>query len=100
MKQYFFLRLISPRPTFNQDMTAEERSTMQRHVAYWTDLLAKGYVPAFGPVMDPAGVYGISVIGVANQAELDSLIAGDPAQGLHMRYESFPMRAVVPEGFR
>jgi len=93
---YYLLRLIPPRPTFSQDMSAEEWSIMQRHVAYWTDLMAKGKALIFGPVLDPDGVYGIGVIGVADEAERDGLIASDPANGLN-RYEAYPMLAVVAQ---
>ena len=96
MKKYFFLRLNPPRPTFSQDMTLEERGIMQRHVAYWTDLLKKGKSLVFGPVLDPKGVYGVGVIAVESDEELDSLMANDPANGLN-RYEFYPMRAMVPE---
>jgi uncharacterized protein YciI len=92
---YFFLRLIPPRLTFAQDMSVEERATMQRHVAYWTDLMEKGKALVFGPVQDPKGVYGVGVIGVENEAEQDELVANDPGNGLN-RYEFYPMRAVVP----
>ena len=56
------MKLIPPRATFSQDMTAEERQVMQKHVAYWTDLMHKGSAVVFGPVMDPAGVYGMGVV--------------------------------------
>ena len=94
-KHYFFLRLNSPRPSFNQDMSNEERAVMTRHVAYWTDKLEKGIVHVFGPVLDPRGTYGIGIIGVESEQERDALMANDPANGL-LRYEYWPMRAVVP----
>ncbi|HYW85584.1 MAG TPA: YciI family protein [Spirochaetia bacterium] len=93
--KYFFLRLNPPRPTFSQDMTPEERGVMQRHVAYWTDLMGKGAVLVFGPVLDPRGTYGIGVIGVESESERDTFMANDPANGL-LRYECHDMRAVVP----
>jgi hypothetical protein len=34
---YFFVKTNNPRPTFHLDMTADERDTMRRHVAYWTE---------------------------------------------------------------
>ncbi len=92
---YFFLRLNPPRPTFSQDMTPGERSIMERHIAYWTQLMARGTALVFGPVLDPRGAYGVGIVGVESEAERDSLMAGDPANGL-LIYESYPMRAVVP----
>ncbi len=92
---YFFVRTQNPRPTFHLDMTADERSTMEKHVAYWSEKAAQGTAIVFGPVMDPMGVYGIGVYQVRDEAEMRDLIEHDPANGL-LRYEVFPMpRAVV-----
>jgi len=74
-------------------MTAEERQVMQQHVRYWTDLMHKGIAVVFGPVMDPAGTYGMGVIQGENEDQLRTLIDGDPANTIN-RYEYWPMRAV------
>ena len=95
MKQYFFMKLNPPRPTFSQDMTPAERAIMQRHVVYWTGQMAEGRIYVFGPVLDPRGTYGVGVIGVESEAERDVLVANDPANGLN-QYEFYPMMAVVP----
>jgi hypothetical protein len=95
MKKYFFLRLIPPRPSFTQDMTEVEKKIMLRHLEYWKDLTDKGYTIVYGPVFDPKGGYGIGVVQVDTDDELKRLIDDDPANGLN-RYESYPMRAVVP----
>ena len=50
---HYFLKLNPCRPTFAQDMTNEERAIMQQHVGYWSDLMNKGLVVVFGPVLDP-----------------------------------------------
>ena len=94
--KYFFMRLNPPRPSFSQDMTPEERSIMQRHVAYWTDQMARGTALVFGPVLDPRGTYGVGVIQVESEAERDELVARDPANGLN-HYEFYPMLAVIPK---
>jgi len=92
---YFFIRTQNPRPTFHLDMTAEERSIMERHVAYWSEKATQGIAIAFGPVMDPRGVYGIGVYQVKDEAEMRALLDQDPAKGL-LQYEVLPMaRAVV-----
>ena len=67
---HYFLKLIPPRPTFAQDMTDEERAIMQQHVAYWGALMSKGKVVVYGPVMDPAGVYGMGVVEAETEQEL------------------------------
>ena len=62
---------------------------------YWTDLMNKGQVVVFGPIMDPKEIYGLGVVKVDSDDQLKSLINNDPANGLN-RYEFFPMRAVMP----
>ena len=94
MKKHFVLYLHPPRPSFALDMSAEERAIMMAHVAYWHGLMDKGYVIAFGPVLDPAAVYGIGIIEVDHEEVVKQLIAEDPATGLN-RYEYFEMKAVV-----
>ncbi len=92
---YFFVRTQNPRPTFHLDMTAEEREIMGRHVAYWSEKAQQGIAIVFGPVMDPEGVYGIGVYQVRDEAEMQDLLAHDPANGL-LQYQVLPMaRAVV-----
>lgn len=91
---YFFVRTNNPRPTFHLDMTPEERDTMNKHVAYWSEKAAQGIAIIFGPVMDPSGVYGIGVYKVDDETELEKLIHQDPANGL-LIYEIFPMPRVV-----
>ncbi len=95
-KKYYALKLIPPRPTFAQDMTPEERNIMQQHVAYWTNLMQQGNAIAFGPVLDPKGVYGLGIIAVNNEEQLNQLMKGDPASGLNV-YEWYPMMAITPE---
>src|SRR6516165_4010411 len=77
-RQYFFLKLNPVRPDFSQTMTNEERQIMIAHVAYWKDLMAKGKVIVFGPVLHPESVYGIGVIAVNNEDEVKQFIADDP----------------------
>lgn len=92
---FFFIKTQNPRPTFHLDMTADERDLMNRHVAYWSEMAAEGIAIVFGPVMDPAGVYGIGVYDVKDEPEMRSLLDKDPAVGL-LRYEMYPMaRAIV-----
>lgn len=95
-EKFFVLRLIPPRPTFVQDMTDDERRTMQAHQAYWSGLAARGVAILYGPVFDPNGVYGLGVLRVADEAELQAISAEDPVVkgGLH-RLEVSPMLAVL-----
>ncbi len=92
---FFFIRTDNPRPTFQLDMTAEERATMQAHVAYHSEKAARGLAVVFGPVMDPKGVYGIGVYQVRDETEMRAILDQDPAKGL-LKYEVLPMpRAIV-----
>ena len=95
-KKYYFLKLVPKRADFSQTMSKEELTIMQQHVAYWKNYLDKGMVAVYGPVLDPKGVYGIGVVGVENEKELDLLIQNDPALKIN-DYEFFPMNAVVRE---
>src|SRR5690349_3990208 len=94
-KLYYVLYLNPSRPDFAQTMSDEERGIMMKHVGYWTELMNKGKVLAFGPVMDPKSVYGLGIIAVENEQEVKDFIAGDPASKINT-YEYFSMRAVVP----
>lgn len=90
-KKHYLLKLIPPRSTFMQDMSADERSIMQAHVQYWSPYVEDGTMLLMGPVMDPRGGYGLGVIGVDSEERLNVLLAGDPAAKIN-RYEITPMR--------
>jgi uncharacterized protein len=92
-KQHFFLKLIPPRPTFPMDMNAEERALMMQHVAYTQEQFAAGKVLVFGPVMEPAGAFGMAVFEAADEAEVRAIIENDPTirAGLNT-FEIHPMR--------
>lgn len=93
-KMYYFLKLHPPRASFTQDMTPDERAVMMAHIAYWAPYVDNGTMVVMGPVMDPAGAYGVGVIGVDAEEDLKTLLDADPANGLN-RYEVHPMRAKV-----
>ena len=93
-KKHFALYLVPCRPTFSQDMTPDERAIMQQHVAYWKDLMDKGMVIVFGPVMDPKAVYGLGIIEVDDEEQVRTFIENDPATTINT-YEYYPMRAIT-----
>ncbi|HTL82733.1 MAG TPA: YciI family protein [Bacteroidia bacterium] len=97
MKKYFFLKLNPPRSTFMQDMTAEERSVMQQHVEYWKKYVNDGTALVLGPVADLSGGYGIAVVAVESEDQLQKIISADPANGLN-KYEWHPMPRVATKG--
>jgi hypothetical protein len=59
---FFLCRLLPPRPTFAQDMTAEEATVMRDHAAYWADCM-KGWPSssARSPARRVRGVWELSV---------------------------------------
>jgi uncharacterized protein len=94
-KKYFVLHLLPSRPDFAQTMTEDERTIMMKHVAYWTEIMTQGKVLAFGPVIDPKAVYGLGIVVVDSEQEVEEFILNDPAGKINS-YEYFPMRAIVP----
>jgi uncharacterized protein YciI len=93
-KMHYVLYLNPPRPTFIMDMSDEERTIMGRHVEYWNKFMEKGKIIAFGPVLDPAGVYGVGIAEVESEEELKDFIKNDPANGVNS-YEYYPMKAII-----
>jgi len=93
----FVFRLLGPRPTFPGDMTAEEAELMGQHSAYWRELTRAGTAVAFGPVLDPGGVYGLAVIRAIDEAEAQGVAAADPVitADAGFRVEIAPMLALV-----
>jgi uncharacterized protein len=92
-KKHFFLKLNSPRPSFQNDMDSGERIVMQQHVEYWKPYVENGVVVVLGPVFDPKGGFGIATVEIDSEEHLHEVIAKDPANGL-CSYEVYPMRAV------
>lgn len=92
---YFFYKLIPPRPSFAQDMTADEAAMMGQHAAYWKEQIEGGLqVFALGPVADPAGVFGMGVMEAKSDAAAHELARNDPAivqAQFGFRYEVHPM---------
>jgi uncharacterized protein len=58
--------------------------------------MSKGMVFAFGPALDPNGAYGLGIIEVENEQEMQDMIANDPANGLN-KYEYHLMKAITPK---
>jgi uncharacterized protein len=94
---YFLCRLSPPRPTFMQTMTDDERKVMMAHSAYWKGLLDKGKAILFGPVLDPAGGWGLGVLEGVDEAELRALLADDPAakSGIPFKFDLLPMAQAI-----
>lgn len=91
----FAINLVAPRPDFVDSMTDEEKAVMADHVEYWTGLLAGGVAVVFGPVLDPAGPYGLGVVEVESQDQLQGLIVADPAVRSGMTAKAYPMPGAI-----
>lgn len=76
---HFVYKLIPPRPTFALDMSDDERAIMGQHTAYWTEQFDQGRVVVFGPVLDPAGAWGLGVVEADGIDAVRALGDGDPA---------------------
>ena len=90
----FFCKLVPPRASFVQDMTAAEVAVMGRHAAYWKDRIDHGvHVFAVGLVMAPAGAFGVGIVEADDDAALHALTDNDPAikAGIGMHYDIHPM---------
>lgn len=99
-EKFFVCRLVAPRPTFLQDITAEERALMGAHSVYWRAAMARGMVVVFGPVADPAGPWGLGVLRVTDAQAVKDFVAGDPVMkaGIGFRCDVLPMvSAVLPD---
>lgn len=84
-------------------MSPAERTLMLDHIAYWSGLMKRGMVIAFGPVADPRGSYGIGILQLDESVDAKSLADEDPVikAGVGFSFELHPMpRIVLPEGTR
>lgn len=95
-KKYFVLHLIPSRPDFAETMTDEERKIMLEHAGFWKNYMDRGIVLVVGPVFDPKGTYGLGIVAVDDEAQVNELIKNDPASKIN-RYEYFPMKAMVKD---
>ena len=95
---YFVYKLIAPRPTFDKDMTEDERAIMGRHMAYWENLADRGTALVFGPVSDPAGVWGLAVDEADSEDDVRALGHADPAVESDLAtFDIFPMPGAIVE---
>lgn len=95
--KYFLYKLIPPRSTFAKDMTREEKNLMDEHFAYWSNLMDRWCVIAFGPVEDSTGGYGIAILEADNDTDIEALGHNDPMikAGAGFHFEICPMPQVV-----
>jgi YCII-related domain len=81
-------------------MSTDEAKLMQEHAVYWKACMDKGQVVAFGLVADAAAPYGVAIVEVGDEAEVDRLTAGDPVikaeRGFKYEIAPVPRGAVHP----
>jgi uncharacterized protein YciI len=93
----FLYRLLPPRQSFAQDMSPAEAEVMQRHVAYWQDLLNRDVALAFGPVLDPEDPWGLGLLDLEDEQAARAIGESDPAVASGTcSYEVVPMQLVRP----
>jgi uncharacterized protein len=91
----FLYRLLPPRPTFAQDMDPTEAEVMQRHFAYWQDLLDRELAVAFGPVLHPKDPWGLGLLDLDDEQGARAIGESDPAvETGTCTYEVVPMDLV------
>ncbi len=59
-------------------MSADEKNWMAGHGAFLDNLLEQGVIVAHGPVMDPAGGYGVSLYRIADDQQIETFTSRDP----------------------
>ena len=90
--KHYLCKWIPPRADFLPTMSADEREWMKQHGRYLDQLLEQGLIVAHGPVMDPAGGYGVSLFSIADDQDIAALTSADPIvrNGVG-HYEHHPM---------
>src|ERR1700679_1275282 len=97
-KQHFFMRLIAPRPIFPGGMTEEGLGFMKQHVQHVGQAFDAGMVVAYGPVLDPAGAFGIALLEVNEAAEAEEFARKDPSIVAGMNtYTLTPMKVAASQ---
>jgi uncharacterized protein len=75
---YFVLKFVPHRPDFPADLSEAESAVMNEHFAYWRQRLQERVAVVYGPVGDPAGVWGLAVVEADTLADAQTLRDRDP----------------------
>jgi uncharacterized protein len=78
-------------------MTPAEADLMQKHAGYWQGLADRGIALVVGPVLDPAGVWGVAIIDVNDADAAAGVTNEDPiiSAGSGFRYEIHPIPQAI-----
>lgn len=94
--KYYLCKYIPPRADFLTTMSADEQAWMAQHGAYLNQLLEQGVIVAHGPVMDPAGAYGLSLYRIDDGQDIARLTSADPiVKNGAGHYEHHPMLHLI-----
>ena len=97
--KYYLCKFIPSRVDFLATMSTDERKWMKQHGLYLNRLVEQGLVLAHGPVMDPAGGYGVSLFQIADEQEMAALTSEDPITKNGVgHYEHHPMLHLKTRG--
>jgi hypothetical protein len=78
-------------------MDPVEAEVMERHVAYWQDLLNRDVALAFGPVLHPTDPWGLGLLDIDDDQAARAIGDEDPAVASGTcTYEVVPMQLVRP----
>ena len=70
---------------------------MERHIAYWQDLLNRDVALAFGPVHHPEEPWGLGLLDLDDEQAAQAIGEGDPAvRSGTCTYEVVAMQLVQP----
>lgn len=94
---FFLMKLIPPRPNFPADAHTSELEAMGRHSDYIRHLIDIGVVFAAGPVMDPAGTWGVAIAEAEDEKTICEYGQNDPVilADLGFRWEILPMASLL-----
>jgi uncharacterized protein YciI len=93
----FLYRLQPPQASFVQDMNEAEAKVMERHIAYWQDLLGQGTALAFDPVLHPEEPWGLGLLNLEDETAARAIGDADPAVASGVcTYDVVPMELVQP----
>jgi uncharacterized protein YciI len=91
MKAYL-TKWLPPRADFLATITEREKELFRQHGDWQTGLRETGQIVAHGPVVDPAGTYGVAIWEIDDDADIAALTAQDPiARAGVGHYEHFAM---------
>lgn len=97
--KYYLCKYIPPRDDFLATMSDDEKRWMTQHGAFLDDLLESGVIVAHGPVMDPAGGYGVSIYRIDDDQDIASFTSRDPiVENGVGHYEHHPMLHLKARG--